>query len=35
MNSYLIESHYDLKLSDMRLLDEHFGTEIYAVDTEP
>ena len=34
MNSYLIESHYDLKVLDMRLLDEHFGTEIYAVDTD-
>lgn len=32
MNSHLIESHYDLKVSDMRLLEEHFGTEIYLVD---
>ena len=34
MDSYLIESHYNLKVSDMRLLDKHFGTEIYAVDTD-
>lgn len=33
MNSYLIESNYDLKVADMRLLDKHFGTEIYIVDT--
>lgn len=32
MNSHLIESHYDIKVSDMRLLEEHFGTEIYLVD---
>lgn len=34
MNSYLIESNYDLRVSDMRLLDKHFGTEIYVVDTD-
>ena len=33
MNSYLIESNYDLKVSDISLLDKHFGTEIYVVDT--
>lgn len=34
MNSCLIESNYDLKVSDMKLLDRHFGTEIYAVDAD-
>lgn len=34
MNSYLIESNYDLKVSDIRLLDKHFGTEIYVVDAD-
>ena len=34
MNSYLIESNYDLKVSDISLLDKHFGTEIYVVDTD-
>lgn len=34
MNSYLIESNYDLKVSDMKLLDKHFGTEIYVVDAD-
>lgn len=33
MNSYLIESNYNLRVSDVRLLDKHFGTEIYVVDT--
>lgn len=32
MNSQLIESNYALKVSDIRLLDKHFGTEIYIVD---
>lgn len=34
MNSYLIENNYDLKVSDISLLDKHFGTEIYVVDTD-
>lgn len=34
MNSYLIERNYDLKVSDMRLLDKHFGTEIYVVEAD-
>ncbi len=34
MNSYLIERNYDLKVSDMRLLDKHFGTEIYIVEAD-
>lgn len=34
MNSYLIESNYDLKVSYMKLLDKHFGTEIYVVDAD-
>lgn len=34
MNSYLIENNYDLKVSDMKLLDKHFGTEIYVVDAD-
>ncbi len=32
MDSHLIESNYDLKVSDMRLLEEHFGTEIYLIE---
>lgn len=31
LEPHLIECHYDLKVSDMRLLDEHFGTEIYLI----
>ena len=34
MNSYLIESNYDLKVWDIKLLDRHFGTEIYVVDAD-
>lgn len=34
MNVQLIESNYDLKVSNMRLLDEHFGTEIYLIGTD-
>ena len=34
MDSQLIESNYELKVSDIKLLDEHFGTEIYVIDTE-
>ncbi len=34
MNSYLIERNYDLKVSNVQLLDKHFGTEIYVVDAD-
>ena len=34
MDASLIERNYDLKMSDMRLLDKHFGTEIYVIDTD-
>ena len=34
MNTQLIEGNYDLKVSNMRLLDEHFGTEIYLIGTD-
>ena len=34
MNSYLIECNYNLNVSDMRLLDKHFGTEIYIVEAD-
>lgn len=32
MNAQLIENYYALKVSDIRLLDKHFGTEIYIID---
>lgn len=34
MNSQFIEQNYNLKVSDMQLLDEHFGTEIYLISTD-
>lgn len=34
MNAQLIESNYDMKVSNMRLLDEHFGTEIYLINAD-
>lgn len=32
MDVQLLEGNYDLKVSDIRLLEEHFGTEIYLID---
>lgn len=34
MNLRLIERNYDLKVSDLKLLDKHFGTEIYVVEAD-
>lgn len=34
MYTQLIEDNYNLKVSNMRLLDEHFGTEIYVIDVD-
>lgn len=34
MNQHLIESNYNLNVSDIKLLDRHFGTEIYAIITD-
>ncbi len=34
MNSYLIERNYDLKVSNVQLLDKHFGTDFYVVDAD-
>jgi len=33
MNKQLIESHYDLFVLKLTLLDSHFGTDIYLLDT--
>lgn len=34
MNQTVIENHYDLQVSGIKLLDSHFGTEIHAVNTD-
>lgn len=34
MNHYLIEKYYNLKVLSMKLLDSHFGTEIYLINTD-
>lgn len=34
MNKYIIESNYHLAVSDIKLLDKHFGTEIYLINTD-
>lgn len=34
MNKYIIESNFNLKVSDIKLLDKHFGTEIYLINTD-
>lgn len=33
MNQYIIENNYNLRISDIQLLDKHFGTEIYIINT--
>lgn len=33
MNPNLIERHYDLQVSDLQLMNRHFGTEIYTAET--
>ncbi|MGI5958352.1 MAG: phosphotransferase [Massiliimalia sp.] len=34
MNSQLIESNYDINVSNITLLDEHFGTKIYLINAD-
>lgn len=34
MNKHIIENNYNLKVSDIQLLDKHFGTELYLISTD-
>lgn len=34
MNKNIIENNFNLKVSDIKLLDKHFGTELYLVSTD-
>ncbi len=34
MNQYIIENNFNLKVSDIQLLDKHFGTEFYLINTD-
>ncbi|MBQ3128460.1 MAG: phosphotransferase [Clostridia bacterium] len=34
MNQYIIENNFNLKVSDIQLLDKHFGTELYLINTD-
>ncbi|MBE6717017.1 MAG: hypothetical protein E7573_08860 [Ruminococcaceae bacterium] len=34
MNKHIIENNFNLKMSDIKLLDKHFGTEIYLISTD-
>ena len=34
MNKHIIENNFNLKVSDIKLLDKHFGTEIYLISTD-
>lgn len=34
MNKYVIENNFNLKVSDIQLLDKHFGTELYLINTD-
>ena len=34
MNQQCIEEYYNLKVTDIKLLDKHFGTEIYKINTD-
>ncbi len=33
MNQYIIENNFNLKVSEIKLLDKHFGTELYLINT--
>lgn len=34
MNKHIIESNFNLEVSDIELLDKHFGTELYLINTD-
>lgn len=34
MNQHIIENNFNLKVSDIELLDKHFGTELYLINTD-
>lgn len=34
MNKNIIENNFNLKVSDIKLLDKHFGTELYLINTD-
>jgi len=34
VNKHIIENNYNLKVSDIQLLDKHFGTELYLISTD-
>ena len=34
MNKNIIENNFNLKVSDIQLLDKHFGTELYLIKTD-
>lgn len=34
MDKNIIENNFNLKVSDIELLDKHFGTEIYLISTD-
>ena len=34
MNQYIIENSFDLEVSEIELLDKHFGTELYLINTK-
>ena len=34
MNKHIIENNFNLKVADIKLLDKHFGTELYLINTD-
>ena len=34
MNKNIIENNFNLKVSDIKLIDKHFGTELYLINTD-